>query len=256
MKLLLAKKFNFNFDVSGWYMSEKYDGIRAYWSSKDRNFYTRNGNVIHAPQWFKNTFPDIDLDGEMWISRGKFNELSGIIHTKVPTNAWKNVKFMVFDLPNVKEIYEHRVKLYFNLLKKINCKWIVPVKMYKIKNNDYLLRKLKIIELGGGEGIMIRKPGSMYERKRSSVLYKLKTFTDEEGIVVGYSLGTGKYSNIVGSLEILTGDGIKIHVGTGLTDSERKYPPVVGTTVIYKYFKKSKEGIPRFPVYVGERHDI
>jgi hypothetical protein len=36
-------------NAKGWWMSEKLDGVRAYWSGS--NFYSRNGNRFPAPDW-------------------------------------------------------------------------------------------------------------------------------------------------------------------------------------------------------------
>ena len=45
-------------------MSEKLDGVRAFWDGKD--FYSRNGNRFHAPAYFKEGLPNHALDGELW----------------------------------------------------------------------------------------------------------------------------------------------------------------------------------------------
>lgn len=47
-----------------------------------------------------------------------------------------------------------------------------------------------------------------------------------------------------------------INVGTGLSDAERNDPPPVGSIVTYRYQELSNDGVPRFPSYVGVRHDL
>ena len=47
------------------YMTEKYDGIRAYWDGKGK-FYSRLGKEIKIPDWFSFDLPSIPLDGELW----------------------------------------------------------------------------------------------------------------------------------------------------------------------------------------------
>ena len=60
-------------------MSEKFDGIRAYWNCKI--LISRHGNKISNPSWFIEEFPkDITLDGELWMGRGTFELLRGIIN--------------------------------------------------------------------------------------------------------------------------------------------------------------------------------
>ena len=56
--VLLAKKWD-NEDPTGWWMSEKLDGIRAYWTGS--KLVTRNGNEIHAPAWFTDSLPSLTL---------------------------------------------------------------------------------------------------------------------------------------------------------------------------------------------------
>jgi len=46
-------------------MSEKLDGVRAYWDGKQ--FLSRQGNLYHAPAWFTEHLPAVPLDGELWI---------------------------------------------------------------------------------------------------------------------------------------------------------------------------------------------
>src|SRR3712207_19260 len=47
--LLLAETWDNAADLSGWWMSEKLDGVRAYWDG--RQFLSRLGNRFHAPDW-------------------------------------------------------------------------------------------------------------------------------------------------------------------------------------------------------------
>ena len=39
---------------------------------------------------------------------------------------------------------------------------------------------------------MLRDPKSMYENRRSQSLIKVKTFYDDEAVVLGYKAGTGR----------------------------------------------------------------
>src|SRR5215471_3335881 len=48
--LLLAESWDFVSDPAGWWLSEKLDGVRAYWDGEQ--FISRLGNQFHAPDWF------------------------------------------------------------------------------------------------------------------------------------------------------------------------------------------------------------
>src|SRR5437879_3286425 len=65
--LLLAETWDNVLDPAGWWMSEKLDGVRAYWDGKQ--FLSRLGNRYHAPDWFVEGLPDVPLDGELWLAR-------------------------------------------------------------------------------------------------------------------------------------------------------------------------------------------
>jgi DNA ligase-1 len=46
------------------YFFGDYFSFRAYWNGK--NFYSRQGNLFHAPDFFKAALPKVALDGEIW----------------------------------------------------------------------------------------------------------------------------------------------------------------------------------------------
>jgi DNA ligase 1 len=96
--LLLANVWNPSIDPTGWWMSEKYDGLRGYWDGQ--KLWSRKGNLIHAPDYFLAELPrDIALDGELWIGHGKFEETISIVRSEKPDDRWKRVRYMVFDAP-------------------------------------------------------------------------------------------------------------------------------------------------------------
>ena len=68
---------------------------------------------------------------------------------------------------------------------------------------DELIR----IESLGGEGLMLRHPESFYETKRSKSLLKVKSFADDEAMIIGYEVGQGKCKGLVGALRVRTKDG-------------------------------------------------
>src|SRR5213080_903258 len=61
--LLLAHSWDNAADLVGWWMSEKLDGVRAYWDG--RQFLSRQGNLYHAPDWFVEGLPGVPLDGAL-----------------------------------------------------------------------------------------------------------------------------------------------------------------------------------------------
>jgi DNA ligase-1 len=51
-------------DPTGWWMTEKYDGMRLYWNGKE--FKTRLGRKVKAPESLTSQLPKFALDGELW----------------------------------------------------------------------------------------------------------------------------------------------------------------------------------------------
>src|SRR5437879_1085254 len=75
--LLLAESWDGESDPTGWWMSEKLDGVRAYWDGKQ--FLSRQGNRYFAPDWFVAGLPLEPLDGELWIGRKQFQRTVSIV---------------------------------------------------------------------------------------------------------------------------------------------------------------------------------
>ena len=247
--MLLSEIYENNIDPTGWYCSEKLDGIRAYWTGKF--FITRNNTRLSPPDFFTKTLPAIPLDGELWLGRKSFEETSSIVRSS-QDKGWNKISYVVFDLPTLKTPVEDR----WNNLKKLVDQIGKPLQFahqHVIKNKEELYHLLDLITSSNGEGLMLRKPKSLYEFKRSNTLLKLKKFFDEEATVVGYTplySGDRVVENAFGALECLTSDGIAFKVGTGFSEAARRSPPPIGSTITYKFQEKSKTGKPRFPSFI------
>ncbi|CAD6950284.1 unnamed protein product [Tilletia controversa] len=88
VSLMLAETFAIdgNVDPTGWWLSEKLDGVRAYWDGS--SIWSRASVLYDAPQDFKDKLPtDMSLDGELWMERDAFDRTSGIIRSG--TSGWK-----------------------------------------------------------------------------------------------------------------------------------------------------------------------
>lgn len=254
--LLLAHSWDGEEDVTGYWMSEKLDGVRAYWDGK--RFISRLGNIYHAPDWFIKGMPDIALDGELWVGRGLFQTTVSIVRRQDKNDEWKKVKYIVFDAPGLfNEIFEKRMAFLENYFKENipEGSYIRLIEQKKCNHNQHLLNKLAKIEREGGEGVMLRKPGSLYEGGRSTTLLKVKTFHDAEAVVTAHIPGKGRHKGRLGALEVEMDDGTIFSVGSGFSDREREDPPAVGDTITYRYQELTKDGVPRFPTFVRVRDD-
>ena len=254
-ELMLAKSYSANIDIGEYWVSEKYDGVRAYWNGKE--LLSRNGNIYEAPAWFLKQIPDVKLDGELWLGRGRFDELSGIVRTTPPNDvAWKSVKYMVFDLPNDDRVFDDRLKTLKELITQLNSPNIESVKQYKIDSHEVLSEKLDQVVKLGAEGLMLHRGGSLYQTTRSHDLLKLKLYADAEAVVIEHLPGKGKYKGLLGSLLVETPEKIRFRIGTGFSDEQRASPPAMGSTITYKYYGRTSKGTPRFASFLRLREKI
>ncbi len=249
--LLLAESWDNATDLSDWWMSEKLDGVRAYWDGKQ--FLSRQGNLYHAPAWFVEGLPEVPLDGELWIDRKKFQRTVSIVRRQDKSDLWNEVRFLVFDAPAASGGFEERLAFLKDVLARKELKFARPHYHARCSSLDNLRAELARVEALGGEGLMLRQPGSKYVAGRSTTLLKVKTFHDAEALVVGHQAGAGRHKGRLGALLVRLPDGTDFAIGTGFSDRERANPPAVGATVTFRYQELSEAGVPRFPSYVGER---
>lgn len=245
MEVMLANKYKGQ-DPSGWWVSEKLDGIRAIWDGE--KLYSRNGLIFYAPKWFTNKLPkNIILDGELWEDHGLFQTTAGKVRSL--SGNWSNMKYMIFDVVS-NHPFEDRLIQLSKIFFPSHCKLINQI---LCQNKKHLFLLEKEILNKGGEGVMLRMPNSLYEHKISKKLLKLKRFKSDEAIVIGYEPGEGKYKGMMGAL-VCKRKGKKFKIGVGFTNKVRTSPPSIGSKVTFRYFEETLSGIPRFPTFVTIRN--
>ncbi|MBS0204974.1 MAG: DNA ligase [Planctomycetes bacterium] len=251
--VLLAESWDGVVDVTDWWISEKLDGVRAYWDGSQ--FLSRLGNLYSAPAWFTAGLPNEPLDGELWLQRKQFQKTVSIVRRKDQSDHWKQIRFVVFDAPGRKDPFEARIEYLNDVVRQNGPEYAVAHEHARCQGIPHLKSELERVESLGGEGLMLRQPASLYVAGRSSTLLKVKTFYDAEARVVGYQAGAGRHKGRLGALQVMLPDGTEFSVGTGFSDAEREAPPAVGSTITFRYQELSDGGVPRFPSYVGLRKD-
>ncbi|TQV89849.1 DNA ligase [Aliikangiella coralliicola] len=247
--LLLAKQFEPSINLQNYLVSEKLDGIRAYWDGEQ--FLTRSGRTIHTPDWFTEKFPKIAIDGELWLGRQQFEKISGIVRRKtIVEKDWKHIKYMAFDLPKELATFEFRLNKLKSLVKDSRSQYLAVVPQKIISSRAELDNALAVVIAKGGEGLMLHKRDSLYQAKRSYDLQKLKPFDDAEAEVLAHIPGKGKYQGLLGAIEVVNQDGIRFKIGSGFSLNERQTPPPVGSKVTYRFRGKTKNNTPRFATYL------
>ena len=252
--LQLATKYQKNAVIEHYWVSEKLDGVRGYWTGKE--LVTRNGNVLSPPSWFIKSWPKVVMDGEIWSKRGEFETISGCIRRKhSDKSCWKSLKLMVFDLPDQSGSFSQRIMIMKKLIQEESIPHLSMVTQRKITNNIDLYALLDNVVTNGGEGLMLHLSNANYQIGRSKNILKLKKHQDAEAVVIAHLPGKGKYQHSLGAIKVKTPQGIIFKIGSGFSDQQRKHPPPIGSIITYKYIGKTQRGVPRFASFLRIKND-
>ena len=249
--LLLAHTIRPGIDVTRYLVSEKLDGVRAYWDGQILR--TRSGQVINAPHWYLEHFPAQPLDGELWAGRGRFEWLSGVVRRQRPDDDWRQVQYMVFELPEAPGDFRARLRAMQRIVGEAGVPWLQVVEQTEVRDRKALEQKLTRLVKAGAEGLMLHRAAAPYSSGRSDDLLKMKPLHDAEATVIAHLPGKGKYRGMLGALRLRTAAGVEFSLGSGLSDALRRNPPPIGTLVTYRYRDVTERGIPRFASYYRVR---
>ena len=242
--LLLAETYRGGVDVARYLVSEKFDGVRAYWDGA--RLLSRGGSEIRAPRWFVEALPPRKLDGELWLGRGRFESLSGLVRREAPDDdAWREVRYLIFELPEAEGGFGQRAARIREIVAAAGVPWLQAVEHFRVADQRVLTRRLAAVVKAGGEGLMLHHAAAPYETGRSQALLKLKQWLDAEATVIAHLPGRGDYAGMLGSLRVRTPDGREFAIGTGFSDAQRRDPPPLGATVTYRYRELTAKGLPR-----------
>ena len=247
-----------NWSIAPYYMSEKYDGVRAIY--KDGVLKTRADTVIQVPKWFEKALTscseDCSIEGELWLGRSKFDELSGLIRSQNPLDKrWNKVEFRVFDAPHIKGDFSVRKQWFETWVTTLEHKQIKSAGHQLIQNQKQLDEFYQIKVAQGGEGVMVINGASDYQTGRSNDLIKRKPLMDAEATVVGYTKGKGKYEGLMGALIVQDASGREFKIGTGFTVAQRTQPPKIGESITFAFNGFTKNGLPRFARFLRIRDE-
>lgn len=252
---------------SSWWWSEKLDGWRAYWDGKQ--LYTRSGKPMHPPKEWTAGLPGAALDGELYVGRGKYNELSGILRSheggSTRYDQWPVVRFCVFDMPRVRCGYPARYRKLAELVRRMRR--TTPGTPLRLVEQSPLASANRVrapdsiascIIRKGGEGIVLRNVQDTtrpYAPGRSNRLLKLKERADAEARVVRVDREGPRLTAVV-VVGIGGGGGPEFRLGSGFTEAQRVRRDFVrvGDVVTYKYNGRTPKGVPRHASYLRHRN--
>ena len=250
--LLLAQDAPPDIDPAGHLISEKYDGVRAWWDGQTLRF--RSGGAIAAPAWFVARLPALPLDGELWFSRGRFEALSAAVRRHRPQDEeWRQLRYMLFELPGAPGSFADRAERIRSIVQQQRNDALVAVPHTAVPGRAALQTQLRKVVEAGGEGLMLHRADAPYFSGRSPVLLKLKPLHDAEATVLAHLPGRGKHTGRLGALQVRNEDGVVFTIGTGFSDAERDNPPPRGALISYSHRGHTEAGVPRFASYLRRR---
>lgn len=253
--LLLARVYQPGLPLQDYWVSEKYDGVRGHWDGQ--RLRTRGGETITPPAWFTAGWPATALDGELWAGRGRFAEAQSTVRQQHAGDAaWRNMRYMVFDLPTHPGRFDERLPALQAAVAAIAQPWVQAVPQRRVASHEALHALLERTVRAGGEGLMLHRGASHYQAGRSDDLIKLKTHEDAEARVLAHLPGKGQHAGRMGALLVEMPDGQRFRLGAGFSDADRAAPPPIGSWVTYRYRGVHASGLPRFASFVRVREDM
>jgi len=254
-RLMLAENYRPGVPLTEYWVSEKYDGVRGFWDGKQLRL--RGGDVVAAPAWFTAGWPAQPMDGELWAGRGKFSTAVSTVRSQAARDTdWREIRFMVFDLPAQPGDFDRRLEALRRLLPIPRSPWLLAVPQQRATTHEALERLLERTVRGGGEGLMLHRGSSRYRVGRSDDLLKVKDHDEDDARVLSIVPGQGRHARRMGALVVETRDGRRFKLGGGFTDAERENPPLVGSWVNFRYNGLTSSGLPRFARFVRVRNDL
>ncbi len=239
---------------ASWLVSEKLDGVRAHWDGAQLSF--RSGRPIAAPDGFLARLPGTPLEGELWLGRGRFDELSGLVRRASPDDAgWRQVRYMLFELPGAAGTFAERAAVLDALARRIGWSQLQAIPQRTVSGREAVSAWLAEVVGEGGEGLILHRASAPYRAGRSTDIVKLKPQHDEDAVVIGHLAGRGRLAGRLGALRVRRDDGAVFDLGTGLSDAQRDDPPPLGSTVTYTFRGRTPGGLPRFASFLRVRPD-
>ncbi|MBD3841910.1 MAG: DNA ligase [Campylobacterales bacterium] len=252
--LTLQKAKNYeDQNISGWMMSEKLDGIRAFWDGK--KLLSRQAKEIKAPEWFVKNLPPFALDGELWSKRGDFENIQSIVMSQDSHARWQEITYNIFEVPRADGNFTARLAKAKAYIAKHQLRHVKIIHQHRCQDEKHLNQFLESITSLGGEGVIVKDGSADYFEGRSDLVLKVKKAEDMEAEVIGYKEGRGKYQGLLGSLKVRLANGVEFFIGSGLSDEVRANPPKIGEIVTFRYFGFTKEGRPKFASFMRVRRD-
>ena len=268
------------FESSNYIAQIKLDGMRAivHITQDGLRIFSRSAGVADPTKPLEKTsslphlaalkFPELVgtvLDCEILIPGKDCAELSGTVNRKDLNQENMKVKLFVFDILSVcgKKITDrplrHRLSELLQISHKLQAEHII---ILPYSTTPIQKRKLydKVIA-SGGEGIMLKRLDAPYIEgaRPANTWFKVKKSATYDCVVMGFSLGKGKYNTQIGAVKFgqyVNGKLIELGQASGMNDGVRQdmtFNPTkyLGQVVMIKGMERLKSGAIRHPQFAG-----
>lgn len=139
-----------DFAVEDYWVSEKLDGVRARWDGQQ--LLSKNGYKFAAPAWFTKEFPAVVMEGELWMQRQSYEEISSITSQHTPHDGWRKIKLMLFDLPEQGGTFSQRISAMQQLVAAVESDYMAMIPQFRVAEPQQLMQRLNQVVEAGGEG--------------------------------------------------------------------------------------------------------
>lgn len=165
-------------------ISEKLDGIRAYWDGQ--KLISRQMNEIKVMKELMEILPSVPLDGELWMGRQSLEHFNALLHSEYESQdrklSWAKVGFHIYDLPfsgasyavRLLQLNQFGLPFWCHIVDNVIC-----------SGTSHLVQLLQTLEKSGGEGLVARCANSPYISGRANCMQKVKV---KKGIKLALSL--------------------------------------------------------------------
>lgn len=251
---MLPQSYTAQAQIDGWWMSEKLDGIRAYWDGQ--RLLSRNGVQLAPLPEFIAGLPPFPLEGELWGGRGTLEHTVSTALQQQPHAGWRQLQFAVFDVPAADGPFRERIRQAHDWFTVNPSRYAFVIAQLPVASRDHLHQELERIVDLGGEGLIVRDPEAPYQSGRNPRILKVKKVFDAEARVIAHLPGQGRNRGRLGALLVKNDEGVEFRIGSGLSDVDREHPPAIGTVITFQYYGHYPSGIPKFPSYLRIRADL
>lgn len=273
-------------------VTPKLDGIRCLkidGKAVSRNFKQIPNEFVRS--WIEQHLPD-GVDGELIVEDESFQATTSAVMRE---SGEPKVVYYIFDyVPSDLSVsYSNRMTTLAEMSIGLSISNGEAVLRHKLVLPEVICDEKGLLDFeqeclsDGYEGVMLRTPDGPYKCGRSTVregyLLKLKRFADDEATIVGFderlhnaneakkdAFGRTERSThkanmiatgVLGAFRVKSKKfKNEFSIGTGMDDAQRdefwkKREQLMGKLLKFKYQPIGVKDVPRFPVFLGLRHE-